>query len=230
MSNIKTFLTFLLVNFQAISYAWEVSYDHNYIENLATNTVLASFSEKKSHQIKVVAAQLDPRIHIKACDKPLSANIPENHKSRNVNVKITCDGSIPWSLWVPTKVTVTKTVLVAKQAIDKGSILTENQLELVQLPEYKIRGEVLNSLSIAVGAKAKRNISKGKPIAKKQLCTVCKGDTVTLIASNSLLQIKTAGTSIENGFLGDSIKVKNNRSGKLVTGRVSGVNKVTIIL
>ncbi|NMP32870.1 flagellar basal body P-ring formation protein FlgA [Thalassotalea sp. M1531] len=230
MSKTKIFLTFLILSCQQFCFAKANTYDHQFIENLAKTSVLVSLPKSKEKKIVVETVKLDPRIVIKPCKNQLSANIPENSRSRNVNVKITCEGSTPWSLYVPVKVTETKAVLIATQPIDKGSVLTPDNVKVRYLPTLKVRGEVITTSNNVIGAKAKRNISSGKPISKRYICLVCKGDNVSLIAKSDSLQIKTAGTSINSGHLGDKVRVRNDRSGKLVTGRVTGLNKVTIIL
>ncbi|WP_448213139.1 flagellar basal body P-ring formation chaperone FlgA [Colwellia sp. MEBiC06753] len=230
MSKTNIFLTFIALCCQYSVAAFATNFDRDYLEHFAEKTVRDGIPDQDNKKVSVTANQLDPRIVIEPCDSQLSANIPENHNSRNVNVKISCDGSNPWFIYVPVKVSIEVPVLVAKQAIDKGSVLTQDNVAIEYQNESQLRGEVLKKQDDAIGAKAKRNIYRGRAISPNQICTVCKGDSVTLVASSSLIEIKTEGTSISDGHLGDEVKVKNNRSGKLVTGLVTDLNKVTIIL
>ena len=210
--------------------ATAASFDRTFIEDLAKRSVEDSFTQINNRQVSVTAAKLDPRITIKPCDENLHANIPDIHNSRNVNVKISCEGSSPWSLYVPVKVIINAPVVVAKYAIDRGSLLTPDNIQVAYIDEKRLRGEAIVDASSLYGAKTKRNLVKGKVISPNHICSVCKGDNVTLIARSNTFSIKTSGTSVSNGHVGDKVRVKNNRSGKLVTGLVSGVNKVTINL
>ncbi|REL30306.1 flagellar basal body P-ring formation chaperone FlgA [Thalassotalea euphylliae] len=230
MSKSKILFTFLTLCYQLQSQAIATSFDRDFIEGLAKRSVEDSFTDVSNRKVSVTAAKLDPRIVIKPCDQNLQANIPDIHNSRNVNVKITCEGSSPWNLYVPVKVTIDAPVVVAKYAIDRGSMLTPDNIQIAYVDEKRLRGEAIGDVNTLYGAKAKRNIVKGKAISPNHVCSVCKGDNVTLIALSSTFSIKTSGTSVSNGHVGDKVRVKNNRSGKLVTGRVSGVNKVTINL
>lgn len=234
MSKTKIFLTFLSISCQLLFSASANIFDHKYIENLAKQSVeqklSADLHSDKGKQITVTATPLDPRLVIQPCENQLQANIPENITSRNVNVKITCDGSIPWNIYVPVKVETKIPVVVATHSIDKGSILTEENISLSYLPALKVRGEVITDITTVVGAKAKRNISRGKAISRKHTCLVCKGDNVTIEAAGQLLSIKTSGTSISYGHIGDKVRIRNDSSGKLVSGIVTGLNKVTINL
>lgn len=230
MSKTKIFLTFLLSLIYFSTAANAETYDRAYLENLAKNAVTEAFVNDSSEHISITVSRLDPRLVIQPCDGQLNANIPEKLSGRNVNVKINCSGSTPWHLYVPVRLSVQAPALVAKQAISKDSVLTENNVEIVFVDKHQIRGEPITNINDVLGAKTKRNISQGKSINRRHICLVCKGDQVILEAASSVLSIKTAGTSLGNGHLGDKVRVKNNRSGKTVFGIIKGINKVAINL
>jgi len=81
-----------------------------------------------------------------------------------------------------------------------------------------------------IGSKAKRKISKGRAITRKNICMVCKGDNVSIIAHSKHFVIKTLGVALSNGSLGDQIRIKNVRSGKIISAKVKAINKVVINL
>jgi flagella basal body P-ring formation protein FlgA len=55
---------------------------------------------------------------------------------------------------------------------------------------------------------------------------VCKGDNVSITSGSKLIAVKTLGIAQQDGILGDTINVTNQRSGKTVRGRVVGVAAV----
>jgi flagella basal body P-ring formation protein FlgA len=59
---------------------------------------------------------------------------------------------------------------------------------------------------------------------------VRRGKMVLLIGESKRLLIKTQGKALENGRLGDVIKVKNITSGKVVHATVTGENTVKVDL
>jgi len=205
-------------------------YDHLFIENLAKETVENAFESNEDKKISIHVSRLDSRIQLKQCDQSLVANIPENHNSRNVNVKISCEGSMPWSIYLPVKVRSQVPAIIATSNISKGSILTHDNTALIYINENKVRGERITRSEDIIGAKAKRTISARKSITRRNICVVCKGDNVTIVAKSSTFSIKAEGLSLSSGHLGESIKIKNSRSGKLLTAKVSGLNKVQINL
>jgi len=206
------------------------SVDRISVIDLAKKHLEDNIIPPRGGKVAITVANIDPRIVIKPCQQALSANIPENHGGRNVNVKISCDDSTPWVMYLPAKIENTFAVLVAKNTIEKGTVLTENTIELQFIALNKIRGKKLSDKAAILGSKAKKRIAKGKVISPKNVCLICKGDSVTIIAKSDSFMIKTRGTAISDGNLHQQIRVKNSRSGKIITPKVSAMNQVTIHL
>ena len=230
MSKIKIFLPFLsLVTLISIS-GHSMTFDRSYIENFAKQYVEKHVTAPPNGKMEVIVSAIDPRVQIKPCESPLQANIPENHNRRNVNIKISCVDSKPWYIYLPAKIINTIPVVVAKENISKGSLLDDANLEIAYHEQNKIRGEWQDNTDNLIGGRAKRSISKGTLITKRNICIVCKGDSVTIVARSDSLSIKTSGIALKDGNIGDQIRVKNKRSGKTISARISAINQVTIDL
>ena len=181
-------------------------------------------------KMMVSVSSIDPRIIIKPCLSALVANIPENHNGRNVNVKINCNDPAPWYLFIPTKIQMVVPVVISKSIISKGSRVDESNVTIEYRDTRRIRGEILDDLSSVIGTRAKRKLSAGNILTRKNICFVCKGSHVTLIAKSKSFMIKTVGIALKDGGIGEQISVRNEKSGRTVTGRVSAINKVIINL
>lgn len=224
---IFTFIFLLLIK-QTTTFATEL--DSAFIERFAKNYLLEQFPSTEEEKVLISVARLDPRIIIKPCKIPLTANIPEKNGAINVNVKISCDETVQWKIYLSAKVEITKAVLIAKNTISKGDRLDESNIELAFIPINKIRGNKLTDTNIVFGAKAKKRIAKGRAISKKSICLICKGDVVTIIVSSDNFSIKTQGVALSSGNINEQIRVKNTRSKKVITPRVKGINQVIINL
>jgi len=226
----QVILSFSLLLLALSTQSYALEFKREEIEQLIKSHVEKNYTPESEGKMTVSVAKLDPRITIKPCQMPLQANIPEKSTGRNVNVKISCDDSTPWKMYLSAKVTMTYPVLVAKQTIEKGNRLSDENIELRYLPENKIRGEKLTDFHPIRGAKVKRRIAKGKAINNKNLCIVCKGDRVTIIAESNSFSIKTQGIALNSGNIGEQIRVENTRSGKVITPQVIAINQVVINL
>ena len=224
----STFLS-LIVAFAAAAETEQVI-DHQYIEQLAEKTIVDNLTVTSGANIEVKVMPLDKRIKIQPCQQPLSASLSTKKHSRNQYVKIQCLDEKPWQLFVSARVETMVPVLVATTNIARGSTLDNSNMKVEMRRQHSVRGEVLDSAEIVAGARSNRNISSGQAIHKKLICLVCKGESVTIIASNNSFSIKTAGTALSNGSIGDEVRVKNTRSGRVVSARVNAINQVIINL
>lgn len=64
----------------------------------------------------------------------------------------------------------------------------------------------------------------------QHICMVCKGDLVTIFAKTGTLTIKTTGFALQDGNVGEQIRVKNQKSGKTISARVQDVKSVAVNL
>ena len=228
MSKLKIFKTFSIFSLWLTAQAFGQQYDSESVRQLAKSFVEKNISSPAFGKTVVTPAEIDPRIVIKPCETPLALNIPENRVSRNVNVKISCDDSTPWQFYLPVKVETQIPVLVANQPISKGSILDNSNVTLVYKDQFEVRGESYSDLDAIMGAKAQRTLSHNTPITPRNICVVCKGDAVEIVAKSDTFMIKTDGIAMKNANIGEQIRVKNARSGKMVIAVVETINKVII--
>lgn len=234
MLKINVFLSFVLSTmifvalFPLMSTA--TSWDSAYIESFAKAFLESEIAPPTEGKILFSIADIDPRIIIKPCQVPLTANIPENTDRRNVNVRISCDDSTPWQMYLPAKIDRTFAVVIATSTIAKGAMLTKQNIGIEYIAHNRIRGERLTDLNAVLGSKAEKRIGANHTITKKNVCLVCKGDTITIIAKNKNFMIKTKGEALSSGNLHEQISVKNSRSGRVIRPKISGVNQVIINL
>jgi flagella basal body P-ring formation protein FlgA len=228
----KTFIFLPILYLSAfISYnSQSATFDSSYIKDFAKKHVESQITAEADTKVEVSVSNIDNRIKIKPCDLPLKANIPQNNTRRNVNVKISCNDPTPWQMFLQVKIRTTVPILVATMTISKGSFLDDSNIDIRYLEQNKIRGERITDIDTVYGGKAKRRIAKGSNITRRNICLVCKGDSVTIVAKSATLMIKTAGIALSDGRIGDQIRVKNKQSGRTITAQIKTINKVVINL
>ena len=120
-----------------------------------------------------------------------------------------------------------KTVIVKKNII-KGEVITEEHLSYSFNASEELPGGFTN-ISEAIGRKAKFNLARGAVLKSRQLAMVYpveKGKAVLVIADNSRVSITVNAIALEQGQIGDMVKVKNATSGKVLNAIVLGEKKV----
>jgi flagella basal body P-ring formation protein FlgA len=230
MHTIKVFLSIIsfiaLLPFASLAITWNSAYIESFTKAYLEKKILPPVGGKISFKV----ANIYPRVIIKPCDVPLKANIPENTDRRNVNIRISCDNSTSWQIFLPAKIERTFAVVVAISTIQKGDMLTKENIAIEYIANNRIRGEKLTDIDAILGSKAKKRIGKGHTITNKKVCLVCKGDTITIIAKTENFMIKTKGIALSSGNINQQISVKNSRSGRVIKPKISAVNQVIINL
>lgn len=183
----------------------------------------------ESANIKVTASSIDGRIKIPPCDEMFEFNASSSSlKQSNVSVKITCP-STAWYLFTNVKVAQTKPIVVAAGTLSPGDLLTKANIKLVDTDINKLRSSSFSFIEDIQGARLKRRVRPGQIISPSMLCFVCKGDRITISANTSGLSLKAFGIAQQDGNLGDTIRVKNTGSKKVVSATVASTNEVSVM-
>lgn len=120
-------------------------------------------------------------------------------------------------------------VLVSAKAANET--ITQNDLVMQSFPAKRIRSDIIRDIVQIVGMAAKHPMQPGNPIStldlmKEQL--VKRGDGVSLLYKTGELEINASGKALENGALGDSIKITNTGSNRTVDAKVTGPRQVEV--
>jgi flagella basal body P-ring formation protein FlgA len=178
--------------------------------------------------VNIKAAVIDSRIHIPVCKSPFEfTSSDSNLKQSNVSVKVSCPNT-NWYLFTSVQVEQTKPVVVTSETMSPGALLTERNLYIADIPINRLRGSTYSDTQYLIGARLKRRVRPGQIINNGMLCFVCKGDKVTIIAQSSGLSLKVSGIAQQDGNLGDTIRVQNAQSKKMVSATVSSTSEVSI--
>lgn len=178
--------------------------------------------------LNVEVQQLDTRIDIPRCPSPLALSATaESLMQSNITVRAKC-GDTGWYLYLMVKATEMQSVVVFKDTISPGTLLTADNVAVVQIDKKTLRSSTYSSIDQVLGARSKRRSRSGQPIIPNQLCFVCKGDSIVIKANVSGLEIKTSGIAQQDGNLGDTIAVQNASSKKMIYARVSNPRQVNV--
>ncbi|MCE0556192.1 MULTISPECIES: flagellar basal body P-ring formation chaperone FlgA [unclassified Motilimonas] len=202
---------------------------HILIEKMAEDEVAAQIQSPANGKVDIQATPLDDRLSLTQCEAPLDVVIVNGQVRKNTVVKITCD-TAPWHTYVQVRVKITTPVVVAKRLLAPGAILSDQNITISFVELYTLRGNVVADPLKLYGVKAKRRIPKGRAIKMRDVCFICKGDNVVIKARVSGLEIKTNGIAINSASLGDTIRVRNAQTNKVVVGKVTGISEMEVKL
>jgi len=196
--------------------------------NQAEQFVLQQLDPNNIKTIEVVATPIDERVDVPTCPSALSfSTSPEALSQSNVMVKAQCSDN-DWYIFMVVKAIETQPVVVISSAVSPGTLLTSDNLKVVNMNKKRLRSSTFADIENVVGARIKRRVTAGRPVNPNNLCYVCKGDNVTISAGNPSMRVKTSGVALEDGRMGETIQVKNRRSNKTIYARVAGTGQVEI--
>ena len=192
------------------------------------NYVLQQLEGVHSEGLEVKAMPIDSRIQIPLCPSPLVISASDEAlRQSNVTVKAQCHDN-DWYLYMVVKAIQMQPVVVLKDVLSPGTLLTPENVTVVKMNKKRLRTSTFADINDVVGARLKRRARAGQPVVPNQLCFVCKGDNVLITADAKGLEIKTKGIAQQDGNLGDTIAVRNSNSQKLVRGKVTDLNQVSV--
>lgn len=120
-------------------------------------------------------------------------------------------------------------VVVANRTLERDEILEPSMLRLAKTEVSQVRHGLEFDPQALLGLTVRRRITAGQLVGRHLLSQhflINNGAIVTIRVNLDGFSASTQGTAMENGQLGQSIKVKNNSSGMIIEAIVSGENLV----
>jgi flagellar basal body P-ring formation protein FlgA len=184
------------------------------------------------HEIQI--NRLDPRLRLPLCDQDLSTSLesPAQPIGR-VTLRVRCDGSSPWTVFVPGQVRLYREVVTAIRPLKRDNVVTEMDISLAERDVGLLNQGYLTSLQQAIGKKLTRPLLPDQvlaPVHVQQAEVIRKGDQVVISARSGGISVRMPGEALSDGALGKQISVRNQRSKRVVKARVTGPGQVEVAM
>ncbi|MET1078219.1 MAG: flagellar basal body P-ring formation chaperone FlgA [Pseudomonas sp.] len=184
------------------------------------------------HEVQI--SRLDPRLRLPLCDQELSVTLesPAQPIGR-VTLRVRCEGSSPWTVFVPAQVRLYRDVVIVTRPLKRESVLSEQDLSVIERDVGLLNQGYLTDLNQALGKRTTRALLPDQVLtsAHLQLAEVIrKGDEVVISASSGAILVKMPGEALSSGALGQQIQVRNLGSRRVVKARVVGPGQVEVAM
>jgi len=193
---------------------------------------LASSQTQGRYEIQVNT--LDPRLRMPLCDQQLDANLENTAQPLGrVTVRVRCNGSSPWTVFVPAQVRLFREVVTMVRPLKRESIVGEQDVGLRERDVGLLNQGFLTSLDQAVGLKLIRPTVMDQvltPQHLEQAEVIRKGDQVVITARSGTLSVRMPGEALVKGGLSEQIRVRNLNSKRVVKARVTGPGQVEVAM
>ncbi len=134
-------------------------------------------------------------------------------------------------LKVTGRVHQTTEAVVLTRAIQPGETIRLSDVQIVRLRADQVGAATVTDPSRMVGRTVRRAMAAGQPIRATELAPVLfvtRNSLITVKVDSPRLTLVMQGKALDDGGDGDTVRVVNTRSDKMVQGLVTGPGEVTV--
>lgn len=126
---------------------------------------------------------------------------------------------------------VKRHVPVLAHRLEVGTVIASNDIDWIDVPEERLAGNAITEGDQLVGREIRHAVGEGDVIRTNDVSAprlVTRGTLVTMKIQTPVMVITTQGRSLQDGALGDVIRVINTQSNRTIEGTVTAQGTVTI--
>ena len=160
----------------------------------------------------------------------LNIENPREAAQKRTNYTVECIDPT-WKIYVPISQQILIEAYKASTPISRKQPITQQNADLTKVDVTQLRGQIFNKENPPYGLIASRNININTFITDQnteQPILIKKGKQVMIRAQSGSISVHMNGESLEDGILGQQIKVKNASSGRIVYGKVVSSNEILV--
>ncbi|WP_123432839.1 flagellar basal body P-ring formation chaperone FlgA [Pseudomonas brassicacearum] len=193
---------------------------------------LATSQTEGRYEIEV--KQIDPRLRMPMCDKELTATLesPAIPIGR-VTVKVRCDSTAPWTVFVPAQVRLFRDVVTTTRPLKRSGYIEPGDVMLRERDISLIGQGYFTSVDQTIGQKLTRPTVADQVLTLvhlEQAEVISKGDQVVITARSGTLSVRMPGEALSNGGLREQIRVKNLNSQRVIKAQVMAPGQVEVAM
>jgi flagella basal body P-ring formation protein FlgA len=177
----------------------------------------------------VEAVSVDDRLKLPRCAAPLAAALERELRAGQGVVAVSCPAP-EWRLFVPVRAVEQIPVVVTRNAVQAGAVLTADDVVLDERRSATLPYGYFSATAQLVGLTAKRTLPAGAvivPAAVEHATVVERGAVVTLVSGSGGVLVRADGVALEPAKLNERVRVRS-RSGRIVSGVVEPSGEVRI--
>jgi flagella basal body P-ring formation protein FlgA len=117
-------------------------------------------------------------------------------------------------------------------AVKAGEALGDSDVEWFSLPQDKTGADAVTDVSALKDMETRRNMETGAVLRRHDMRAarlVTKGSLVTMQVQTPFMNISTQGRAINDGAMGETVRVLNTQSNRTVDATVIGTGKVSVV-
>ena len=140
-----------------------------------------------------------------------------------VPVTLSVNDVVKKKIWARVSVAYMEDVVVLNEPVKRGEVITESMVALEQRDTMRLRNSAMRDIADVIGKNATRNLRAGDVISRNAVelpVVVKRGSRITVVAENGGFRVSILAQAMESGAKGDTIRVKNLDSRKIIQAEI----------
>lgn len=189
--------------------------------------------------------RLDGRVEIAFDGQPPELNLPADRgpdfalknfsfdplQKRFRSDVVAQTGRAPLMIVVSGRATVWREIPVLAKHIDVGVSIGKNDIDYLSLPDTRLQADTVTDASALIGQSLRHETQPGQPLRNRDITPprlVTRGDLVTLKVETPLMLVTAQGRALIDGVKGETIRVINTQSNRMIEGVVEAPGIIRI--
>jgi flagella basal body P-ring formation protein FlgA len=193
---------------------------------------LTSFLSKESKQVDVKQLMVDGPIRVPTDSLGLEVVALQATRPGHIGVNYkSVAGSDEVRFQLKAVADEWRLMPVASRPLAKGATVTANDVQLMKVNGTALGRDSIENLGDIVGRNLTKDIGQGEMFKASTVvvpAVVTAGSRVTVVFRQNRLEVTASGIALENGGMGQDIRVRNESSKKVIVGKVSDPGLVTV--
>ena len=213
----------LLIASASIATAQEPQ-SHDSITTAIKLLISEQLADKDWKDLDITIGKLDPRLRLNLCQGPLEAffNTP-GRTIGNISMGVRCPEATGWIIYIPVSIKYFSEVVVAMRPLPRNTLLQASDIGKERHDISLTNGYHTNSDQV-IGQVTRHPLKFGAVITPKDIefpVIIHKGDEVAIRVVSDTITVEARGEALSDGHRGDSIKIRNSSSHRVVEGLVT---------
>lgn len=159
----------------------------------------------------------------------------DNFDYKSINKRFRTDLMVdgfagPADLTITGHVVVHKNVPVLVKRLEAGTIIGSSDIDWLSVDEDRAAGVVLDADKL-IGRELQRDTDAGQPLREHDVIPprlVVRGQLVMMKIETPFMTVTAQGRALQDGKLGDVVRVSNTQSNRMIEGTVESAGVVRI--
>ena len=183
-----------------------------------------NYAQKTLAVDDVKIGHLDKRLRLSTCSSALRVFVPKGAMQVGKSTMgVQCNDTPGWKIYIPVELNRFALVVVSEQTLPRDTIIGPNDITMRKMDLGQLRNGYFKSVDEVIGMQLKRPLQGGQSLSPANLKPrrmVQRGDIITILAEVQGLTVRVKGHALTDGYRGESIRVENQRSKRILQAEV----------